>query len=136
MPASATDPRVEYAQAHQDLTQTAIAEHFGLTRSRIGQIFEAANYTHPRISQKLPRVSKECAQPECHETFQALPSERLVNCAAHRGKPSRRVARVEITCDACGKVTKRRATLIREGQTLTFCDNVCQGRWMGKRNKR
>ena len=130
------DPRVLFAKDHPEMSQSAISRHFGLSRERIRQVFEVAGYTHPRPSQKIPRVSRVCGQPDCQTSFQARAKESTVNCPAHRGKLVKRFPRVQVTCDSCGKVAPRRATLIKEGQKLTFCDNKCQGRWLGRQNKR
>tara|TARA_R110002110_G_scaffold43035_2_gene134321 strand:- start:255 stop:665 length:411 start_codon:yes stop_codon:yes gene_type:complete len=136
MAVNTEDPRIEFARANQGKSQAEIARHFGVSRQRIKQILDAAGHTHPRFSQKIPRESRSCLQPGCGETFTARPKETRVNCDQHTGQRTRRAAQVQVICDECGKTQMRRASLVRPDQPLTFCDKVCQGRWLGKKTRK
>lgn len=130
MPVTTEDPRVVYAKAHLDMSQAAIARHFGQSRERIRQVFETAKYDHPVPNQRVARESRICGQPDCGRSFMARPKEPLVNCPDHRGLPTRTAPRITITCDECGKTQPRRASLVHSD--LTFCNQICHGRWLSQ----
>ena len=130
------DRRVRYAMDHPADSQASIARQFKISRERIRQIFEQAGYRHPPFTRTVQRETRTCAQIGCSTQFLARPKQRLATCPEHRGQPIRRTARVTITCAACGKRQERRVTLVRSPTGLSFCNNKCQGAWLGRQNRR
>ena len=130
------DKRVRYAMSWPEESMASIGRHFGISRERIRQVFEQAGYRHPPFSSAVLRENRTCVQIGCSTQFLARPKERLGNCPDHRGQSIRRTPRVTITCAACGKRQERRVTLIRSPTGLSFCNNQCQGAWLGRRNRR
>ena len=71
---------VRYARNHQEMSQPEIANHYGLSRQRISQVFQEQGYTHPRHARKVTTEQRECR--ECGASFQFKPYRRRVRCDA------------------------------------------------------
>jgi len=110
---------------------THIAEMVGLSRERVGQILRGNGLPTTSVQYgKKYKVEMECNH--CHKKFQG--DRHSLFCSL---KCVSDYHRVDLVCEICGVVFKRRYGEIRsrycEGRDTTdhiFCSKKCQGKWL------
>lgn len=135
------NPDGTFSFTYQDIAAT-----YRITRERVRQIGRMGGSANraavlKQLNQEIKDSAPECAIEHCSERVKVLGSSRFYYAANGRCKNHGRDV-VLITCAQCGKKSEReryhvhvshRSNRLRsKPQERWFCDNKCQGKFIGR----
>jgi len=114
---------------NSSLTNTEIASIIGVTRAWVGFVLRREGL----LPTGRPKLVRYC--PVCGHEARVRSRFCSDECEATSNQHQRDSHRIWLQCDACGRWFQRLLSeykkSLKANSKYTFCDNRCQGRWLG-----
>ena len=119
-----TEKVITYRQRNPCMSGQAIADRLGITRERVRQILQKVNL--PTRAYKVPKL---CAY--CGDVIDKPYRKKYCSTDCHNKDTF-----VQVSCSYCGNLHTRHKSYVicntrRSGGDYFFCNNVCQGKYLG-----